>query len=188
MIDTWGLMPDRATARVIGHEFYVHIEPDDGGKNPPPWWVLGIVARILPSLRRKLKIAQHAVDSGLLESLPKRWRSELKPQLERELRAYVDLDLTTMTDRQLFEHLDDLLAFSARNMTCTSNCICRTRLASTSSRPRARSSLAGRRRGHWSFFRDFPSASSACHRASSRRSRRWRGPSSREGDHRKPAD
>jgi rifampicin phosphotransferase len=115
MIDTWGLMPDTATVRTIGHEFYVHIEPDDGGKNPPPWWVLGIVARILPSLRRKLKIAQRAVDSGLLESLPKRWRSELKPQLERELHAYVDLDLTTMTDRQLFEHLDELLAFSARN-------------------------------------------------------------------------
>ena len=116
MIDEWGLMPDSVSARVIGHEFYVHVEPDDGGKNPPPWWVIGIAARVVPSMRRKLKVAQRAIESGLLESLPKQWASELKPRLERELRAFIERDLTAMDDRQLFEHLDDLNAFSSRNL------------------------------------------------------------------------
>jgi len=62
MLEEWGLMPDRCSIRVIGHEFYVRMEPDDGGKKPPPWWVLGIVARLVPSLRRKLNAAQRAVD------------------------------------------------------------------------------------------------------------------------------
>ena len=33
------------------------------------------------------QLAQRAVDGGLLESLPVQWESEIKPQLERELRT-----------------------------------------------------------------------------------------------------
>ena len=52
-IATWGLLLDGLQFRVIGHEPYIHVEPDDGGKNPPPWWLLGLAARIVPSMRRK---------------------------------------------------------------------------------------------------------------------------------------
>jgi pyruvate,water dikinase len=116
MIDEWGFMPDSATFRVVGHEAYIHLEPDDGGRKPPPWWVIGLVARILPSLRRKVKAAQRAVDTGLLESLPAQWRSELKPRLEHEIRDYATRDLTALADTALFEHLTELVAFGLRNM------------------------------------------------------------------------
>jgi rifampicin phosphotransferase len=116
MVDEWGLMPDSMTIRVIGHEFYVHIEPDDGGGNPPPWWVLGLAARLIPSLRRKLEVAQRAIEGGLLESLPKQWETELKPKLAQEVRAYARIDLGALGDEHLFEHLDELTAFSVRNL------------------------------------------------------------------------
>jgi hypothetical protein len=72
-------MPDALLVRSIGHEVYSHVEPDDGGKAPPPWWLLGIVARLVPSLRRKLKAAERAVTEGKFETTPARRETEFKP-------------------------------------------------------------------------------------------------------------
>jgi phosphohistidine swiveling domain-containing protein len=108
MIETWGLLPDDLQARVIGHEFYLHMEPDDGGAAPPPWWVLGLVARLLPSLRKKLARAQQAIDSGLLDSVPEEWTSEIKPALVHKLRALCALDVTQLDDAALCAHLAEL--------------------------------------------------------------------------------
>lgn len=110
-ITTWGLLPDRMQFRVIGHEPYLHVEPDDGGKTPPPWWLLGLVARIVPSLRRKLRAAADAVGTGLLESVPADWESRHRPQLRRQIEQYAALDLTALEHEALFQHIDTLSAF-----------------------------------------------------------------------------
>jgi phosphohistidine swiveling domain-containing protein len=116
MVEEWGLLPDGFVARAIGHEFYVHVDPDDGGAKPPPWWVLGLVARILPSLRRKLSRARRAVESGLLQSLPAQWTSELKPAMLRQIEAFVATDLTKLDDAALCAHLEQLRQFSGEAM------------------------------------------------------------------------
>ena len=113
-IATWGLLPDSAQFRVIGHEPYLHVEPDDGGKNPPPWWLLGLVVRIVPSLRRKLRAAALAVGSGKLESVPAEWASHHRHRLRREIEQHAALDLAALDDAALFLHLEDLKAFYAR--------------------------------------------------------------------------
>ncbi len=113
-ITTWGLLPDRMQFRVIGHEPYLHVEPDDGGKNPPSWWLLGLVARIVPSMRRKLRAAAVAVDAGYLETVPAKWASEDRPRLRREIEQHAALDLATLEDAALFDHLEVLKAFYAR--------------------------------------------------------------------------
>ena len=116
VIEEWGLLPDNVEFRVIGHEPYVHVEPDDGGANPPPWWVLAVVARLLPSLRRKLKRSRAVVESGLLETLPSQWESDLKPRLQARLTAFTQVDLPKLADASLFEHLDELCAFMGESM------------------------------------------------------------------------
>lgn len=108
MLEEWGLMPDRFVARTIGHELYVHVEPDGGGRPPPPWWLIGAMARLLPSLRRKLRRAREAVEQGRLERLPREWETELKPALQRRLRGWAELDLGALTDEALAEHLETL--------------------------------------------------------------------------------
>jgi rifampicin phosphotransferase len=115
-IATWGLLPDSMEIRVIGHEPYLHVEPDDGGKNPPPWWLLGLVARIVPSLRRKLRAAAMAVDTGKLESVPAEWASNHRPRLRREIEQHAALDLVTLDDAALFQYLEDLKVFYAQCM------------------------------------------------------------------------
>ena len=113
-IATWGLLPDSMQFRIIGHEPYIHVEPDDGGKNPPPWWLLGLVVRLVPSMRRKLRAAAVAVKAGYLETMPARWASDDRPRLRREIEQYAAIDLVALDDDALFLHLEKLKAFYAR--------------------------------------------------------------------------
>lgn len=111
-IAEWGLIPDDFQGRVIGHELYLHIEPDDGGAKPPPWWVLGLVARLVPSLRRKLRRSHEAIEGGLLESLPREWEAKLKPELLERLRKYREVDLQAKDDDALWKELEELHRFA----------------------------------------------------------------------------
>jgi pyruvate,water dikinase len=115
-IATWGLLPDGMQFRLIGHEPYIHIEPDDGGKNPPPWWLIGLAARLVPSMRRKLRAAAAAVGAGWLETVPARWASDDRPRLRREIEQHAALDLIALDDEALFVHLDELKSFYTRSL------------------------------------------------------------------------
>jgi pyruvate,water dikinase len=113
-IATWGLLPDRMQFKVIGHEPYIHIEPDDGGRNPPPWWLLGLAVRLVPSMRRKLRAAALAVGAGKLESVPAEWASNHRPRLRRQIEQHAAVGLLALDDAALFLHLEDLKTFYAR--------------------------------------------------------------------------
>ena len=113
-IATWGLLPDGMQLRVIGHEPYLHVEPDDGGRNPPPWWLLGLLVRLVPSMRRKLRAAALAVGAGYLETVPAKWASDDRPRLRREIEQRAAVNLLAVDDAGLFLHLEDLKAFYAR--------------------------------------------------------------------------
>jgi len=114
MIDNWGLLPNAVQIRVIGHEVYTHAEPDDGGKAPPPWWLLGIVARVIPSLRKKLKQAERVMMEDRLVTTPPRWEAEFKPQLMGEIESLESIDLGCMSADELSVHFQDLQQFATR--------------------------------------------------------------------------
>jgi len=113
-IATWGLLPDSMQFKVIGHEPYLHVEPDDGGKNPPPWWLLGLLVRIVPSMRRKLRAAALAIGAGKLESVPAEWASNQRPHLRAEIEQHAALNLVVLDDAALFHYLEDLKVFYGR--------------------------------------------------------------------------
>lgn len=116
LIDAWGMLPDGIEARVIGHELYMHVLPDDGGKNPPPWWVLGAVARLVPSLRRKLQKSREMVEAGWLESIPASWETVERPRLQAEIERYAAVDLASLDDRALAAQLERLMKFGTDAM------------------------------------------------------------------------
>lgn len=107
-IAKWGLLFDAMRFKVIGHEPYIHVEPDDGGKTPPPWWLLGLLARIIPSMRRKLSASAHAVRSGWLDTIPAEWESEQRPRLRAEIERRAALDLAALDDDALFLEVEEL--------------------------------------------------------------------------------
>jgi rifampicin phosphotransferase len=112
----WGALPDAMQGRVIGHEFYLHLEPDDGGKDPPPGWLIGIVARLLPSLRKKLRTAAHAVEAGWLDSVPKAWAERQRAEQRRATEAFAAIELSALGDGVLLAHLEELRVFCRESM------------------------------------------------------------------------
>jgi pyruvate,water dikinase len=115
-VSAWGVMPDNLQARVIGHEFYLHVEPDDGGKDPPPGWLIAIVARLLPSLRRKLAAARRAVEAGWLDSVPRAWTEHQRADQQRTIKRFGALDLVALDDDALFAHIEELRVFCRESM------------------------------------------------------------------------
>jgi len=112
MLESWGMLPDRLDARVIGHEVYMHVEPDDAGKAPPPWWLLATVARLVPSLRRKLRKSGEMVAAGMLESIPASWEREHRPWLQEALARLAAVDLAALDAAALRAHLEQVLALA----------------------------------------------------------------------------
>ncbi len=107
MFAEWGLMPERMESRCIGYESYSRFLPEGG--SPPPWWLLAIVARIVPSIRRKLATAAAVEASGKLEAVAASWERTLRPQLDARISALRDLTLTAFTDDALVAHLDGVV-------------------------------------------------------------------------------
>ena len=111
-----GLVPDKFETRIIGHEFYLHIDPDDGGAKAPPWWVIGVVARVLPSFRRKMRRAEELFRAGYFEELPRRWNAELAGAQRAEVRRRAGIDLAALSDDAFFAHVRELGEFVATSM------------------------------------------------------------------------
>jgi rifampicin phosphotransferase len=106
---TFGLLIDGMEFRCFGGELYSHAVPPGGKEGAaPPWWVMGVVARLVPSLRRKLRTARHAVDTGVPERTIDRWYGEWKPELIERIGALRAVDFDAMDDDELLAHLESL--------------------------------------------------------------------------------
>jgi pyruvate,water dikinase len=107
--DTFGLLIDGMEFRCFGGELYSHAVPPGGKEGAaPPWFVMGVVARLVPSLRRKLRTARHAVDTGVPERTIDRWFDEWKPELIERIGTLRGVELDAMDDDELLAHLDSL--------------------------------------------------------------------------------
>jgi phosphohistidine swiveling domain-containing protein len=112
--DTFGLLIDGMEFRCFGGELYSHAIPPGGQEGAaPPWWVMGIVARIVPSLRRKLRVARQALDAGVPEQTVDRWYAEWRPELVERIATLRGTDLGALDDAQLLAHLEELSALYA---------------------------------------------------------------------------
>jgi pyruvate,water dikinase len=111
MANTWGLLIDGAETRCLGGEMYTRIIPPGGKDGPaPPWWMMGLLLRVVPPLRAKLRTARAALAADLPRKTLERWPAELRPDLERRIAALRAVDLTALDDAGLRAHLDRILA------------------------------------------------------------------------------
>ncbi len=110
-----GLLIETLEQVSIGGELYARPIPvggGDGSAKPPPWWVMGIVARIHPALRKRMATAKRLVQSGGLENSGRRWTTELKPEIMASVDVLRAVDVVALEDDALLAHVDDLLVFS----------------------------------------------------------------------------
>ena len=112
-----GLLIETLEQVSIGGELYARPIPvggGDGSAKPPPWWVMGIVARVHPALRKRMATAKRLVQSGALENSGRRWTTKLKPEIMGSVDLLRTVDVVALDDDALLAHVDELLVFAER--------------------------------------------------------------------------
>lgn len=109
MADNFGLMIDGIEQVSIGGEIYVRPIPPFGSPEPkgptPPAALVGLVARVHPKLRRRMKAAKQALESGLAERTLTMWEESWRGEFEQRTTALLDEDLIRLDDAALVDHL-----------------------------------------------------------------------------------
>ena len=110
MCRDFGLMLAGLDQVSIGGEVYVRPVPPFGSPEPqgsaPPALAMGLVARVVPALRVRMKAAKRALTSGLpaerLATWDERWRGEF----EQRTQALLAEDLASLDEAGLVDHLE----------------------------------------------------------------------------------
>lgn len=101
-----------AQFREIGGWVYQHIVLP-GGKEmpPPPAWLMPVLVRVVPQLRKMVKGMVAAVREDRLGQSVERWYAEWKPRTIAGLERLQGIDRPSLTDGELEQHLREVLAF-----------------------------------------------------------------------------
>jgi pyruvate,water dikinase len=77
-----------------------------GGKEgtPPPWWVLALLSRVLPPMRKRMQTAAGVLQSDRLDQLVRHWNNGGRRELEAEIRRLAARDLDELDDDGLLDH------------------------------------------------------------------------------------
>jgi rifampicin phosphotransferase len=93
--------------RSLGGEVYARRIPVGGKDRPaPPWWVTWLAFRVTPQGRRRARAARTALASGLPQRILEHWEGEWRPAFASEFRQLQGVDLESLGDEALLEHLD----------------------------------------------------------------------------------
>ncbi|MGH3094996.1 MAG: PEP/pyruvate-binding domain-containing protein [Streptosporangiales bacterium] len=115
MYAEFGALVDRAELRSIGGEVYVRSVPVGGDRGgPPPWWVLGALARLAPPLRRRLRAAARSARPEVFDRLITRWYEEWLPEFRDAATRLREVDLETLDDAALDAHIEATIALARR--------------------------------------------------------------------------
>jgi rifampicin phosphotransferase len=103
---------DGAQFREIGGWDYQRIIVAGGRDvSPPPAWLMPILLRVVPPLRSMVKGMVQAVREDRLGRSIDRWYAEWKPDTMAGLEALKNVDRHSLTDSELEQHLDAVVAF-----------------------------------------------------------------------------
>ncbi len=104
--------------RSFGGEVYTQDVDLDGKHHPeapPPWWLLGLLVRVIPSLRRTMRAAEAAL--AKLDDYPRRWESEWRAACAARIEAALGVDLGALSEAELQQHFDQLCQLLASHLT-----------------------------------------------------------------------
>jgi pyruvate,water dikinase len=119
----YGLPIDHLEVRFVNDHCYARMRPVGApdpkpGKetSPPPAFVLWLLARLHPEMRRRARTAKAALaERRWLDDLA-RWEGELRPDMLATGRAMQTEDVTAMTDDELIDHLHRALDHMERGL------------------------------------------------------------------------
>jgi rifampicin phosphotransferase len=111
----FGILLDRAEVAFIGGWMYgQHVPlgappPGRGRPGPSPRWLLRILMRLHPAIRRRIRAARQAIASDLPATVIRRWFEEWRPEHKEEIARARAVDLGSLSDEELADELDHRL-------------------------------------------------------------------------------
>jgi rifampicin phosphotransferase len=107
-----GLDIEYRAGEIYEHEIPLGGEEDEG--SPPPWWLLGILARVVPQMRRRMHLAREAIRTDLEGRTFSRWETEWAEEMEATAASLKAVEMETLSDVALANHLERLRSFTKR--------------------------------------------------------------------------
>ena len=111
----FGILIDRAEVAFIGGWMYNRLVPvgappprraGRGRPNEPPRWLLAVLMRLHPAIRRRNHAARQAIASDLPYTVIRRWFDEWRPELQEDSRRALAVDLGSISDQELAAQID----------------------------------------------------------------------------------
>jgi pyruvate,water dikinase len=107
MFGEFGLLMEDLEFRIIGGWEYIRIVPLGGKEGPElPSWLMWLLVRMVPVMRKRINISVDAVRSDKAGGLIRRWYDEWQPELEARIVELRDVELASLSDKALQDHLD----------------------------------------------------------------------------------
>ena len=105
MCTEFGLLTEAVEEREIGGWVYLRMVPLGGKDRPPlPDWLTGLLIRLLPSLRARIRDCTEAARADKAGNWIKQWYAEFKPSLIKRLTALRDTNLQALSVDDLDRH------------------------------------------------------------------------------------
>ncbi len=121
VFDSRGLLVRGLEERFVGGEVYGRVLPTfgspDGAGKPPPAFVMGVAARLVPELRRRTAIAKRALATNQAETWADNWWRNDRDEMVARAAALDEVDLVALDDEELAAALDDRLELLRQGMT-----------------------------------------------------------------------
>jgi len=111
----FGALVEGIEIAIIGCRPYVRVIPPMGKDGPPPpAWLLGVLTRLVPPLRKKVARGRRAAQEGRGDLYAQKWWAEWRDQLRNELEGLTSVDLSTLSDAETVQRFRDLIDLSER--------------------------------------------------------------------------
>jgi rifampicin phosphotransferase len=109
----FGALIETFDFREIGGWEYVSLVPY-GGKSgpPPPDWLMWLLTRLIPSMRKRLRQCADAIRNDKASQLVHRWHEEWRPHFAARVSELRGIDLNTLSDTALEAHLKSIREFA----------------------------------------------------------------------------
>ncbi|WP_344293938.1 PEP-utilizing enzyme [Agromyces neolithicus] len=108
----FGILLERAEVAFVGGWVYNRTvpvgapAPERGASAPPPRWLLWLLMRTHPAVRRRCRAAGRALALDLPAAVIRRWFDEWRPEHQSDVAKALGVDLRSLSDADLAAELD----------------------------------------------------------------------------------
>lgn len=114
LFEVVGVPAQTLVMRPVNGFVYSQIVPFFGASDStktPPSWLIKLVFRLHPELRRREKLSASALDGTASREVIADWHARIRPGYVARNLAYQRTDLRALDDRRLGDHVEELIAY-----------------------------------------------------------------------------